>query len=364
MAPPAPQSQTDRPVQFAWFAALCDDDTGALGDPDAALPSSFSHCLDITLEAERQGFDQILCPSGYELGIDAVTFAAAAAARTEHIEFLVAIRTGELYGPQLVRQMASLDDIAGGRIAINIISSDLPGSSEPGTVRYGRTASFMDLLHQGLEGAPLPPVTPGAPEILNAPRIARTRLPRTPLYFGGLSEEARDAAARGADVYLMWPEPEAGAAALIADMTERAHGYRRHLGFGLRIHVIVRDSEDEARAAARALIAAVDAPTGEAIISRSLDATSAGVAHQRELRERADDEGYVEPGLWTGIGRARSGCGAAIVGDPDQVEEKLRRYMALGIDAFILSGYPHIDECRRFGELVLPRFTHGRLSRG
>ena len=104
--------------------------------------------------------------------------------------------------------------------------------------------------------------------------------------------------------------------------------------------------------------------TGEAIRSRSLDAASTGVARQGELRDEADDEGYVEPHLWTGIGRARSGCGAALVGDPVQVADKLRRYQVLGIDAVILSGYPHLEECRRFGQLVLPLLDHAPLAAG
>jgi alkanesulfonate monooxygenase len=121
--------------------------------------------------------------------------------------------------------------------------------------------------------------------------------------------------------------------------------------------VIVRESEEEAVAAAGALIAGLDDETGSAIRSKSLDATSVGVARQQSLRSDADETGFVEPNLWTGIGRARSGCGAAIVGNPDQVEAKLRRYMDLGISSFILSGYPHREEARRFGELVLPRFA-------
>jgi len=165
-------------------------------------------------------------------------------------------------------------------------------------------------------------------------------------------------------VYLMWPEPLADVAALLADMRARAARCGRSLRFGYRVHVIVREREADARDAARRLLSRLDAPTGDAIRNRSLDAASVGVRRQAALRDAADAEGFVEEHLWTGIGRARSGCGAAIVGDPDQVVGKLRAYAALGIDAFILSGYPHADECDRVARWVLPALAHAPLARG
>jgi len=126
--------------------------------------------------------------------------------------------------------------------------------------------------------------------------------------------------------------------------------------------VIVRETESEARAAAARLVSRLDPAEGDAIRRRSLDHASAGVRRQAEVREAADDEGYVEESLWTGIGRARSGCGAALVGDPDQVLAKLRAYEALGIEAFILSGYPHATECDLFARHVLPHLDHAPLA--
>jgi alkanesulfonate monooxygenase len=137
-------------------------------------------------------------------------------------------------------------------------------------------------------------------------------------------------------------------------MRERAGRHGRTLRFGYRTHIVVRETEAEARAAATRLLSRLDAAEGEAIRNRSLDTTSAGVSRQAELRDSSDDDGYIEENLWTGIARARSGCGAAIVGDPDQVVAKLRSYMALGIDAFILSGYPHLAECDLVAKYVLP----------
>jgi alkanesulfonate monooxygenase len=183
-----------------------------------------------------------------------------------------------------------------------------------------------------------------------------------PFYFGGLSDAAREVAAQAADVYLMWPDTMQGVAAVIGDMRARAARHGRELRCGYRAHVIVRATEEEARAAARRLISRLDAETGERIRRRSLDTTSAGTLRQNELRDMADEDGYAEPNLWTGIGRARSGAGAAIVGDPDQVLAKLQAYAALGMDAFILSGYPHAAEGDLFARHVLPRLDHAPLT--
>jgi alkanesulfonate monooxygenase len=124
---------------------------------------------------------------------------------------------------------------------------------------------------------------------------------------------------------------------------------------------VVRETEAEARTAASRLLSKLDAATGDAIRAKSLDSTSVGVQRQAELREAAGNEGYVEDNLWTGIGRARSGCGAALVGDPDQIVAKLKAYQAAGMEAFILSGYPHAREADLFSRHVLPKLEHGPL---
>ncbi|MEM8583524.1 MAG: LLM class flavin-dependent oxidoreductase, partial [Bacteroidota bacterium] len=138
------------------------------------------------------------------------------------------------------------------------------------------------------------------------------------------------------------------------------HG--REVDFGLRVHVIVRETEAEARQAARDLMSELDAELGTDIRNRAQDAKSLGVSRQADMRAQSDDDGFIEDHLWTGIGRARSGCGAAIVGDPDQVFEKLRHYHQMGIRAFILSGYPHREECELFGRYVLPRIKTCSLA--
>jgi alkanesulfonate monooxygenase len=352
---------TSAPCEISWFSALCDDDYEFLGVPDERLQSSWEHCRDIVLQAEAGGFDNILLPSGYELGIDTTAFAAAIATQVRRMRLLMAVQIGEMWPPQLARQIATIDRILGGRLTVNIISSDMPGEKLASAPRYARTVEAMSILKTMLNGEALDHQGEFWNLKIEPPRV-RTHSGKAPLlYFGGLSEDARDAAAKGADVYLMWPDRKEAVAEIIADMTARAARYGRTLRFGYRAHVVVRDSESEARTAADRLLSKLDNQVGAAIKAKSLDSKSAGVQAQVALRETAGDDGYAEANLWTGIGRARSGCGAAIVGDPDQVLAKLNDYRAMGIEAFILSGYPHAAEADLFARHVLPHIDHGPL---
>ena len=153
----------------------------------------------------------------------------------------------------------------------------------------------------------------------------------------------------------MWPETEEKLQGLMDNMKEKAAAYNRTVQFGLRVHVIVRETKAEARDYADNLLSKLNLDLGTDIRNRAQDAASLGVARQSQLREEADEKFYVEPNLWTGIGLARSGCGAALVGNPDQIVAKLQRYMDMGIRSFILSGYPHQQECELFAKHVLPR---------
>ena len=347
--------------EISWFSALCDDDYEQLGVPQLDLRSSWEHCSDIVHAVQDGGFDNVLLPSGYDLGIDTLAFASAIAPSITTMKLLAAIRCGEVWVPQLARQLATINQILNGRLSINIISSEMPGETLDGPSRYARTLETMTALRTLLSGKRLDIDGEHLQLHVDAPRICRDS-PSTPqFYFGGLSDEARDVAAAGADVYLMWPDTEDVIAETITDLQRRASTYGRTLKFGYRVHVVVRETEDEARSAAAHLISAVDAATGDAIRSRSLDSTSVGVRRQAELRESAGNDGFVEPHLWTGIGKARSGCGAAIVGTPQQVIDKIHRYEAMGIEAFIFSGYPHKDEAERFAHLVLPHLDHRPL---
>jgi alkanesulfonate monooxygenase len=358
-------STIDRPhvPEIAWFGALCDDDYEFLGAPDPALASSWEHCSNIVGTADRNGFDNVLLPSGYTLGIDSTAFAAAIATHTEQINLLLAVRMGEMWVPQLARQLASIDQFAHGRLCINIISSDIPGKELESSLRYQRTREWMQVLRQLLNGESIDMHGDFVDLVLDPPRITTVNGTCPPMYFGGFSPAAKDVAAGEADVFLTWPDMVDSVAATVEEMTALAdERYGRSLAYGLRAHVIVRETEAEARAAAERLVSKLDADTGAAIRSKSLDAGSVGVQRQASLRHAADDDGFVEEALWTGVGRARSGAGAAIVGDPDQVGAKIRAYQEAGIGAFILSGYTHSAECDLVANYVLPNIEHAPLK--
>ncbi|MFT3965056.1 MAG: LLM class flavin-dependent oxidoreductase [Sphingobium sp.] len=355
--------------EVAWFSALCDDDYEFLGIPDPLLQSSWEHCRDIVLQAEKGGFDNILLPSGYSLGLDTTAFAAAIAPMVRRIKLLWATRVGEDWPPQLARRIATLDRILGpdaegtrGRLNINIISSDMPGETLASRDRYERATEVMKILRTLLNGRTLDHEGRFYRLKLDPPRVTTLSGTAPAFYFGGLSEEARECAAEGCDVYLMWPDMMDKVRETIADMRARAARFGRTLRFGYRVHVVVRETEEEARAQADRLLSRLDDAVGRAIREKSLDAMNAGVRRQAELRSAAGGDGFVEDNLWTGIGRARSGCGAAIVGDPDQVLAKLRAYQAEGIEAFVLSGYPHAAEADLFARHVLPHLRHGPLN--
>lgn len=365
-----PQDQPqDQQCEIAWFSALCDDDYEFLGVSDPYLKSSWEHCRNIVMRAEEGGFDNILLPSGYELGLDTTVFAAAVATQISRMKLLWATRIGEDWPPQLARRIATLDRILGpdatgtaGRLNVNIISSDMPGQKLDSGPRYRRATEVMQIVRTLLNGEHLSHQGEFYQLELDPARISTISGKCPPFYFGGLSHEARECAAQACDVYLMWPDTMDKVRENIADLTKRAANHGRKLKFGYRAHVIVRDTEEEARAYADRLLSKLDDAAGQAIREKSLDAKNYGVQRQAELRGAAGGDGFVEDHLWTGIGRARSGCGAAIVGTPDQVLAKLRAYQAEGIEAFILSGYPHAAECDLFARHVLPHITHAPLK--
>lgn len=352
-------------VEVAWFSALCGDDYEFLGVPDGRLRSSYQHCGNIVRTADQLGYDNILLPSSWIPGQDALTFAAAMAAQVAQINQLVALRMGEVWPPMLARAIATVDHIAQGRLCLNIISSDWPGTQESSETRYRRSGEIIQIL-RGLwatQGAfawegefykfQLSNTLPAQPYQQNGGPL---------LYFGGISPSAQDLCARHCDVFLMWPEPETAIAETMQIMSQRAADYGRKIDFGFRTHVIVRETEAQAQAAADRLISRLDPSKGLEIKRRSLDSQSAGVLRQDALRDQAGGSLYLEEHLWAGIGLARSGCASAIVGNPDQVLAKLNRYIDMGIRAFILSGYPHLDECQLFAKHVLPRLSRCRLN--
>ena len=343
-------------AEVSFFAALCSDDFRYLGVPDGELRSSWAHCSQIVRRAETHGFRNILCPSSYQVGQDTLSFVADCAPITERMNLLAAVRCGEMQPIMLARTVATLDHMLEGRLTINIISSDFPGQTEDSAYRYQRSREVVEILKQAwtrdeityhgeiydFDGVPSDPARPyqqnGGPL----------------LYFGGYSPAAVELCAQHCDVYLMWPETREDLTARMKTVNERAEVHGRTLDYGLRVHMIVRDTEVEAREYAQELVSKLDDDAGREIRERALDSSSLGVARQARNRDLADMEGFIEPHLWTGIGRARSGCGAALVGSADQILSEIEAYQKMGMRSFIFSGYPHLDECDYIGRLVLP----------
>ena len=350
-------------VEISWFAPLCNGDDDFLGNRNPIYKSNWYNTKNIVEAADKLGYKNILCPSSYQVGQDTLTFIAGMAPLTKEINFLAAIRCGEIHPPMLARTIATLDHMLEGRLTLNIISSDLPGTELDSKERYLRSKEVIEILKQCWTKDRLDfngkyyqfdlPTQPVRPYQQNGGPL---------LYFGGYSEAGMELCAEHCDVYLMWPETENKLAELMKNISERAKKYNRTVQFGLRVHVIVRETEEEAQSYADNLISRLDLSLGENIKNRSQDAKSLGVARQTELREKSDNKFFVEPNLWTGIGLARSGCGAAIVGNPDQVITKIEKYQKMGIRSFIFSGYPHHQECKIFAKLVLPKINTVSLA--
>ena len=235
-------------AEVSWFAALCSDDYQFLGQPDDALRSSWDHCSNIVKTAEKQGFRNILCPSSYQVGQDTLSFVAGCAPITSDINMLAAVRCGEMQPIMLARTISTLDHMLNGRLTVNIISSDFPGQVEESTYRYQRSREVVEILKQawtqdeinhkgeiynfsGLTTDPVRPYQTGGPL----------------LYFGGYSPAALELCGEHCDVYLMWPEKIAELEGRMKAVNAVAEKYERTLDYGLRVHVIVRDTETEAR---------------------------------------------------------------------------------------------------------------------
>ncbi len=351
-------------AEVAWFAPLCSDDYRFLGFPEGDLRSNWANTSRIAKRADELGFRNILCPSSYQVGQDTLSFVAAMAPQVKRMNMLAAIRCGELHPIMLARTVATLDHMMQGRLTLNVISSDFPGERADSAYRYRRSWEVVEILKQawtadeinyegqiyqfkGLTTDPVKPYqTQGGPL----------------LYFGGYSPDALALCGAHCDTYLMWPEPKPVLAQRMRDVHAQAEKYGRILDYGLRVHMIVRDTQAEAREYARHLLSRLSVDKGREIRNRALDATSLGVALQSANREVADEEGYIEPHLWSGVGLARSGCGAALVGSVDQVLSEIHDYMKMGIRAFIFSGYPHLQECEIFGTKVLPQLKTVSLA--
>jgi alkanesulfonate monooxygenase len=350
------RSETIRPF---WFIPTHGDGRW-LGSPEGARPTEFSYLAQVAQAADRLGFEGALLPTGRTCE-DSWVLASALAPLTQRLKFLVAVRPGVTSPLFAARQAASLDRLSGGRLLINVVAGGDPAEMAADGVfldhdgRYALTDEYLTVWrrlmagekvdftgrHLAAEGASLlfPPVQAGGP----------------PLYLGGSSDAAADVTADHVDWYLTWGEPPPAVALKIAEVRRKAEAKGRQVRFGGRFHVIVRETESEAWAEAERLISRLD----DAAIARAQKGLartdSVGQARMRALHGGDRNNLVVYPNLWAGVGLVRGGAGTALVGSADQVAERIREYRSVGVETFILSGYPHLEEAYRVAELLLPR---------
>jgi alkanesulfonate monooxygenase len=355
-------------MKILWFIPT-HGDTRYLGSTKGARTASFDYFKQIAIAADSLGFEGVLIPTGRSCE-DSWIVAASLIGATQRLKFLVALRPGLVQPVQSARMAATLDRLSGGRLLVNLVTGgdaeELAGDGqflEHGQ-RYEQSREFMTIYRETLrrshdgssfdfDGEHLK--VKGA-KLLYPP----VQNPYPPLFFGGSSEAAHELAAEQLDTYLTWGEPPAAVAEKVADVRRRAAKHGRTLSFGIRLHVIVRETEDEAWRAAAELVSELDEGTVNAAQKRLAAMDSVGQRRMAELHQgqfnKADIRAGLEvsPNLWAGVGLVRGGAGTALVGNPQQVADRIKEYAALGLDYFVLSGYPHLEEAHRFAELVFP----------
>jgi alkanesulfonate monooxygenase len=327
----------------------------AIGGRDVTL----HYLRQIAQAADDLGYYGVLLPTGRSCE-DSWVVASALAPLTERLRFLVAVRPG-LQSPAVAARMtATLDRLSAGRVLINIVTGGDPVENRGDGIflshdeRYEVTREFLAVYRELLAGSVVnhhgKHITIEDGRLLYPP----VQRPHPPLFFGGSSEAANGVAAESIDKYLTWGEPPAQVAEKINNVAALAAARGRRISFGIRLHVIVRETRAEAWQAADDLISHVSDDTiadAQTIFARM---DSVGQRRMTELHGGRRDRLEVSPGLWAGVGLVRGGAGTALVGDPETVAARMKEYMALGIDTFILSGYPHLEEAYRFAELVFP----------
>lgn len=361
-------------MKVLWFLPT-HGDSRYLGTTEGAREVNHDYLRQVAQAADRLGYYGVLTPTGRSCE-DPWVVTASLIGETRHLRFLVAVRPG-LHQPALAARMAAtFDRLSGGRLLINLVTggdaSELEGDGVTTThaQRYEASTEFIriwreilsrshagdafDYLgrHLFVKGAKLlyPPV----------------QRPHPPVWFGGSSEAAHELAAEQVETYLSWGEPPEEVKKKFDDVRARAARHGRTVKFGVRLHVIVRETEEEAWAAADKLISRLDDDTVARAQATFARMDSEGQRRMAALHKRGSGrtraELEIHPHLWAGVGLVRGGAGTAIVGDPQQVAAKLREYEAAGAEAFVLSGYPHLEEAYRFAELVFPLLplAHGQ----
>lgn len=349
-----------------WFIPT-HGDSRYLGTSEGARQLDHAYLKQVAQAADSLGYEGVLIPTGRSCE-DPWVVAASLLPVTQRLKFLVAVRPG-LHQPALAARMAaSFDRLSGGRLMVNLVTGGDQAELEGDGVfldharRYEQSAEFIRIWREILasshdgrtydhEGRHLS--VRGAKLLF--PPVQR---PHPPVYFGGSSEAAHELAAEQVDTYLTWGEPPAQVAQKVADVRARAARHGRSLRFGIRLHVIVRETEDQAWRAADDLISRLDDATVVRAQAAFARMDSEGQRRMAALhaggrrRSRADLE--ISPNLWAGVGLVRGGAGTALVGDARTVAARIEEYAELGLDTFVLSGYPHLEEAYRFAELVFP----------
>lgn len=349
--------------QLFWFLPTHGDGR-YLGTSLGGRVTDLSYLRQVAQAADRLGYDGVLLPTGRSCE-DSWVVASALIAQTERLKFLVAVRPG-LQSPTVAARMtATLDRISNGRTLINIVTGGNPienagdGLFLDHDARYELTDEFLHVYQRLLAGEH---VTYAGKHIriddghLLFPVVQQ---PYPALYFGGSSDKAAGIAAQRIDKYLTWGEPPAQVAAKVQHVRELARAAGRSISFGIRLHVIVRETNAAAWAAADDLIRHLtdeEIAKAQATFARM---DSVGQRRMAELHGGRRDQLEVSPNLWAGVGLVRGGAGTALVGDAETVAARIREYQAIGIDTFIFSGYPHLEEVYRFSELVFPRLAFG-----
>jgi alkanesulfonate monooxygenase len=345
-------------LDIFWFLPTSGD-TRYLGKSDFGRPATNEYMRRIAVTAESLGYDGLLIPTGSTC-LDPWVTAASLAPVTSRIKLLVALRTSVSGPTASARQAAALDEALGGRLLLNVVPGGdavelaADGVFLPHDERYEAADEFLTVWRRLLQGEKVDfegkhVRVQGAQNFV--PQVSH---PYPPLYFGGSSPAAHELAAKHVDAYLTWGEPPAAVAEKIADVRRRAALHGRTVRFGVRLQVIVRETSAEAWAAAERLISKLTDEDIRQAQDNFARMDSVGQRRLVELHGGQRDRLEISPNLWAGVGLVRGGAGTALVGDPDTVAARLKEYVDLGVDSFVLSGYPHLEEAIRFAELVFP----------
>ena len=343
---------------FNWFLPTTGDSaqvgaaTVAAGAASHDRAPTVGYLSDVARAAERAGFAAALTPVGAGC-LDPLVLCTAIAQHTTTLRLLVAFRAGFTLPTLLAQQAQAFQWISGGRLALNVVTGGdqleqhAYGDFLPKDARYARTAEFIDVMRRTWRGEPFD--FHGEHYQIERGGLTAPIDPVPPVYFGGASPAAVRVAADHADVYLLWGEP----APAVRDRIRGIKALNPNIRIGLRIHVIVRDDADQAWAEADRLLRGMDPARIAAAQARFARMDSVGQARMTALNAGTAEALEIAPNLWAGIGLVREGAGTALVGSPAEVDARLREYEAAGVDEFILSGWPHLEEAERVGDLLL-----------